>query len=134
MFFIETLFQKSLCMMHPVPELYPLVSKICRQLLRPDIVSRSRAFIEAKDVVIAVSKPAPILPQERDMISRATLATSDSTRVCAVCKGKTEVGNVPLPKGKPLYSPWALWEHSWTRCVCGGIWLKASSNASLGGN
>ncbi|GJJ16006.1 hypothetical protein Clacol_010285 [Clathrus columnatus] len=115
----EIVLEKSLCKMLPLPETYPILAKACRQLLRPEAISKARMFIKANDLVVGVDKPSPNFTPQSDIISKATLSSAPgNARMCAVCTGKTEVGQVPLPKGGGAgYSSWAIWEREWNRCM-----------------
>src|SRR5882724_3901081 len=68
------------------------------------------------------------MSQGHDVVSKGTFSTplAGPARTCARCHGRTQTGNIPLPRGRDIshLGGWAVWENQWERCICRGIWVK----------
>src|SRR5882724_4398181 len=66
--------------------------------------------------------------QGRDVVSKGSFSIplADTARTYARCHGRTQTGNIPLPRGRDTrhFGGWAVWEKEWERCICGGLWVK----------
>ncbi|KAF8578251.1 hypothetical protein K439DRAFT_1417327 [Ramaria rubella] len=122
-------FQRCFCSLSPTPQIHNLLVKACNLITTPNAVSKPQLFIKSSDLVDGISKlnlSTHKVNQERDVISKGALGIPSTTRTCARCNGKTETGQLPPPLGKETgnYGSWAVWEHEWERCICGGMWIK----------
>lgn len=91
---------------------------------KSDVIEKSRLFIKPQEFLSEVGKPrksGEYADEGQDIVSKGTLLRCRPTRVCVRCGGKSQQheisrrGDVTIP-GK--YYRW------WTRCICGGRWVR----------
>lgn len=124
--------RRSFCSLSPAPSTQGLLGKACSLITSPAAVSKPRLFIKPSELVDGISKlnlETAKMNQERDIVSKGVLGVPGAAKTCSRCNGKTETGRIPLPRGKQTgsYASWAVWEHEWDRCICGGSWMKEAA-------
>jgi hypothetical protein len=98
---------------------------------RSDAIEKSRLFIKPQEFVSEVgksTKSSEYAGEGQDIVSKGILLHRKPTRVCVRCGGRSQQheslrGDVPV-SGSYL-SQWHVWGRRWwSRCICGGRWVR----------
>jgi len=107
-----------------------LLSKACAVVTSPNIVSKPRVSLSRLtfDGISRLNSVPNKMSQGHDVVSKGSFSIplADTARTYARCHGRTQTGNIPLPRGRDTrhFGGWAVWENEWEKCICGSLWVK----------